>query len=128
MGKDVFYYVYCSNIPLYVPFASLEAYQNADQWKEFNPIKAFDPHFLITFANWDGKELQKGYVLEGTIPEYAGTTPERPANEYYSSTFNGWTPELKAVTEDATYTATFKAEERRYTVTWKDWDGTELAK
>jgi hypothetical protein len=32
------------------------------------------------------------------------------------------------VTGDATYTAVFKAEERSYTVTWKNWDGAELTK
>ena len=108
MGEDVFYHVDCSKIPLYVPFVSLEAYQTAEQWKEFYPIEPFDPHFLITFVNWDGKDLQTDYVLEGTLPEYTGATPERPADENYSYTFKGWTPELTAVTADATYTATYK--------------------
>lgn len=108
MGTKVFAYNDCSKITLYVPFSSLEAYQNADQWKEFNPIEAIDPHFLITFVNWDDTELQKSYVEKGTIPEYTGATPERPADEKYSYTFKGWTPEVTAVTADATYTATYK--------------------
>ena len=38
MGKDVFKYVDCSKIPLYVPAESVEAYRGASQWEEFNPI------------------------------------------------------------------------------------------
>ena len=40
MDDDVFYEVDCSNIPLYVPAESINAYKAAEQWKEFNPIQA----------------------------------------------------------------------------------------
>ena len=38
MGSDVFRFVDCSKIPLYVPAESVEAYRGAAQWNEFNPI------------------------------------------------------------------------------------------
>ncbi|MCC2508469.1 hypothetical protein LJX78_02440 [Methanimicrococcus blatticola] len=41
-------------------------------------------------------------------------------------TFAGWTPEIVAVTEDAVYTASYDESLIDYTVTWKDYDGTEL--
>lgn len=67
------------------------------------------PTYTITFANWDGTELQSSQVEEGTLPEYTGATPERPENEQYTYSFNGWTPTIVIASADATYTATYTA-------------------
>ena len=67
------------------------------------------PTYTITFANWDGSELQSSQVEEGTLPEYTGATPERPEDEQYTYSFNGWTPTIVIASADATYTATYTA-------------------
>ncbi len=43
LGNNVFQNVDCSQIPLYVPATSVNAYKVAEQWKEFNPIQAVNP-------------------------------------------------------------------------------------
>ena len=87
-----------------------------------------NPYYLITFANWDGEILQSSYVEENTIPEYTGETPERPEDEQYTYTFNGWNPEVMPATEEATYTAVFEATAKpvSFTIRFLDWDNTVL--
>ena len=53
--------------------------------------------------------MQSSQVEEGTLPEYTGATPERPENEQYTYSFNGWTPTIVIASADATYTATYTA-------------------
>ena len=43
------------------------------------------------------------------MPQYTGSTPARPDDEEYTYTFSGWTPQIVAVTADATYTANYTA-------------------
>ena len=64
---DVFCFVNCSKIPLFVPEESVEAYKAADQWKEFNPIvpigtiiEALDH---ISIVNEPTKILHNGRIL-----------------------------------------------------------------
>ena len=68
------------------------------------------PTYTITFANWDGTELQSSQVTENEMPEYVGATPERPEDEQNTYFFNGWSPAIVAATADATYTATYQSE------------------
>ena len=68
--------------------------------------------YMIRFVNEDGKELQSGLVAYGEMPKYTGATPKKLTTAQYSYTFAGWTPELTAVTGEATYTATYTATER----------------
>ena len=70
------------------------------------------PIYMITFANWDGTELQKSPVIENELPVYFGETPIRPDDEQYTYSFTGWTPSIVNATADATYTATYKAEQK----------------
>ena len=67
------------------------------------------PTYTITFANWDGTELQSSQVEEGTLPEYTGATPVRPEDEQNTYSYNGWSTAIVAATADATYTATYTA-------------------
>ena len=97
------------SIPLYVPAKSVNAYITAEGWREFIHILS-NPTFTITFVNWDGSVLLRLTDLEeGTTPIYTGATPTRHDDEQYTYTFEGWNPDVVAVTGDATYTATYTA-------------------
>ena len=111
------------SIPLYVPAESVEAYKEAYAWKEFTNILAIP---VITWQNYDGSELQSSEVKYGTLPEYTGPTPTKPADAEYTYTFAGWTPAIVAVTGDATYTASYNETKNSYTITWLDDDGSTI--
>lgn len=83
--------------------------------------------FTITWKNWDDTVLRTDRVREGTKPVYPGT-PIRPADEIYAYRFTGWSPAVTATDRDTVYTAQYEAVDinSEFTVTWKNWDGTEL--
>gem|GEM_PF-4164296 len=64
--------------------------------------------FTITWQMDDGSVIDTTTVEYGTVPTHAEPTKEATAE--YTYTFAGWTPEVVAVTGDATYKATFTAE------------------
>ncbi len=82
--------------------------------------------YTITWKMDDGSVIAKETYAYGDMPNH--TAPVKEATTQYTYTFEGWTPAVVAVTSDATYTAVFKAEVRNYTVSWLNWDGSELAK
>ncbi len=84
--------------------------------------------YTVTWQNWDGTILEVDEnVLHGTKPTYDGVTPTKAADVEYTYTFAGWFPYVSSyTTSDVTYVAQFSREFRKYTVTWKNWDGTEL--
>ncbi len=83
--------------------------------------------YVVTWKNHDGTVLEKDTdVLEGTMPQYDGATPTKPAVEQYTYVFHGWDKEISAVTGDVTYTAQFDTTDATYTVTWKNYDNTVL--
>ena len=81
--------------------------------------------YTITWKNEDGSVITSANVEYGLMPAEP-TTPTKPADSENTYTFNGWTPQVAAVTGDATYTATFTATKNKYLVTFKDDDGTTL--
>ena len=81
--------------------------------------------YTITFEPENGDEAQVLHVAYGTMPQ--PTTPAPiAADVQYSYVFNSWYPTLSTVTGDATYYAQYTQTLNRYTVTFKDWDGTTL--
>lgn len=84
--------------------------------------------YTITWMPDEGETpLGTETYVEGEIPAFNGT-PNKDATAEYTYTFVGWTPEIEPVTGDATYTAVFKPVKNSYTITFLDWDGSELAK
>ena len=83
--------------------------------------------YTIQFVNEDGLELQSGAVAYGEIPVYNGETPTKAATAEHSYTFAGWTPEITAVTGDATYTATYTETVNQYTITFDTAGGSSIA-
>ena len=84
--------------------------------------------YTITFNNYDNTQLQSSSVEYGKVPAYTNGTPTKPATAEYTFTFKGWSPEVVAVTGDATYTAQFDSVKNVYQVTWLNADGSELGK
>ena len=62
-------------------------------------------------------------VAYGDVPSYDGETPTKESDEKYNYVFVGWTPEIKPVDGNAVYYAVFNKETNKYTVTWKNYDG-----
>ena len=73
--------------------------------------------FLVQFVNYDGSVLQSGNCEYGSTPVYSGETPTKPETAEVTYAFAGWSPEIVSVTDEATYTATFTAELKTYTIT-----------
>ncbi|MBQ8209990.1 MAG: InlB B-repeat-containing protein [Clostridia bacterium] len=82
--------------------------------------------YTITFVDEDGTTvLDTQTVAYGATPT-APATPTKASTAQYDYTFAGWTPTVVAVTGEATYTATYDATIRTYTVTWYNYDGSVL--
>ena len=83
--------------------------------------------YTVTWKNEDGAVLHTdAAVAYGTTPSYQGSTPIKKEDAQYTYAFSGWTPEIKSVTGNVTYTAKYDKTVRCYTITWTNDDGTVL--
>ena len=83
--------------------------------------------YTILWKNYDNTPLEiDENVPYGNTPSYNGSTPEKPATQEHSYTFNGWSPAISTVTGDTAYTAQFIETINRYTIIWENYDGREL--
>ena len=80
--------------------------------------------YTIKWVNWDGSEVRTDTEVPYGTELEAPADPTRAADAQYTYTFKGWTPEVKTVTGNATYRATYTKEANPYTLTY-DLDGGE---
>ena len=111
-----------STCTIYVPAASVSAYKTASWWQNFN-IQAL-PTYTITWKQDNGSTINTTSVTHGQTPTHAD--PTKSATAEYSYTFAGWTPTIVPATANATYTATYTATKRSYTITFNNYDNTQL--
>ena len=78
-----------------------------------------DRTYTITWVNYDGEPLEIDDDLHfGDIPKYYGTTPTRPDSDRQTFTFQDWSPGIRFVSGDATYTAGFFGIGRVFNITY----------
>ncbi len=80
-----------------------------------------DAVYTITWRNSNGSVLKIDRdVRYGTTPTYGEDVPFLPSDSQYEYSFNGWIPQIAAVTDDAEYVALYDRVLRTYTVEWYD--------
>lgn len=64
--------------------------------------------YRIEFRNYDETLLDYEYGIRyGETPYYAGETPTKPEDDYFTYTFAGWDHEITIAYQDDTYRATY---------------------
>ena len=116
------------NILIFAGFMSLSMIMTScDEKGNKTPEKEL-AEYTIKFVDYDKELLSEVKVKEGTLPVYDKEEPFRDPTRQTSYTFSGWTPTIVAATADATYTATYTEEVRKYTIKFVDDDDRELQK
>lgn len=81
--------------------------------------------YTITFKDYDDTELECSatykYKEKPTCRE-----PSRSSTDAIDYAFDGWSPSIALVTENATYTATYKETPRKYIITFIQDDGSKI--
>ena len=85
--------------------------------------KVVMPTYPVTWKGYDGGILKSKDFKHGTpageVEANEPDDPTRPADDKYTYTFTGWTPDYNVVTGSQTYTATYSEEARSYTVSYQ---------
>ena len=81
-------------------------------------IQDSTPKASYTISWIIGSETDTSNVSFGETPSH--TAPVKDADNKYTYTFTGWSPDIKDATQDATYEAVFQENIRSYTITWLD--------
>ena len=82
--------------------------------------------YNITWQQDDGTLIDETPVEYGQVPTHADPIKEESIG--YTYTFTGWSPQIVAVTGDATYRATYSSTRKSYTITWLNEDGSLIDK
>ena len=94
--------------------AATDNYQGLQSTTQFLIERLYE----IKFIDYDNTELDSASYRYGETvvsPE----NPSREADNTYTYSFAGWTPQIVVVTEDATYQATYTPNYIDYTITFK---------
>ena len=80
-----------------------------------------DRTYTVQWVNYNGAVLKEEQVKYGATPS-APATPTRPNDNYYTYTFDAWSPTVSAVSGNQTYTATYNYEKKvtKYAITFKN--------
>ena len=81
--------------------------------------------YLVRFLDENGTEL-KGEMLDYGATPVAPANPEKADTAEWDYTFTGWDKPINVVQGEQTYTAQYSQTKQKYTVLWKDFDGTVL--
>ena len=114
-----FYYVFSG----WTPEVSL-ANANVEYTATFtNELRSYN----VIWKDEDGTVLETDEsVPYGSMPEFNKDEPTKEMTVESTFEFDGWDNEVVEVTGDAVYTATYKTSPRKYNVTWKAEDGSEI--
>jgi hypothetical protein len=85
--------------------------------------------YTVVFEDEDGTELSSAEYDYGTDADdiVKPADPTKAPTAQYTYTFAGWSPAIAEVTGNVTYTATYSSAVNKYTVVFKNADGTELS-
>lgn len=82
--------------------------------------------YTVVWKDYDGDVIRTDENVEyGSMP-VAPSDPSRDADAQYTYSFNGWDKAISAVHGNQEYVATYSSVVNKYTVTWKNWDGSVL--
>ena len=85
--------------------------------------------YEITFVDYDGTTvLKRNSVAVGLMPTPPANPSGKPATTEYTYVFDHWQPTVEKVSAQSvkTYTAIYREEPRKYTVTFKNDEGTTI--
>lgn len=94
------------------------AYSYLQVWEDGVPCS-------YEFRDEDGTLLSSGTLAAGQVPPVP-QDPVKTSDQQYRYEFDGWSPQVGAMTEDTVYTAQYIAIPNSYTVTFVDEDGSLL--
>ena len=89
-------------------------------------LKPVTHYYKVTFKNYDNALLQEVTVEEGKSAVYSGQTPTKPSTPTHTYSFIGWDASLDNITSDCIRVAQFNETQTKYTVSFKNYDGTLL--
>ncbi len=126
--KDNLYHCIHPNNDTYYYWDDSNANPNKHKWveKKFTITWKNYNGDIIQTVNGDGELVDEYEVTYGTMAEFLGAPPTRPADIDYTYDFTGWSPELAPVKSDVTYMATFTEKPRKYTIIFTEEGGAEI--
>lgn len=102
---------------------------SSDQTVNVVYMNATDIYWTINFFNTDVNStlLETKQYQHGSTVAYEGETPTKETTAKYTYTFKGWNVEPTNAVEDFDYYAVYDSTIRSYTITFKDYDGSEIS-